>query len=194
MLKGRAKRYTAEARKKPPTERLCDKPGCDAYGEYRAPKSRAQDHHNREDAYYHFCMEHVREFNKSWNYFEGMSDEESFKYQTDAHYADRPTWPMGDRLASAMWNRHIKDPMGFTQGTKYEAETVEPEARRYTTEQRRAFANLDIQPTDDLHEIKVRYKSLVRQFHPDANGGDRKYESRLKLITEAYRILTASLA
>ena len=60
-------------------------------------------------------------------------------------------------------------------------------------DQRRAFGVLQIEPTDDLREIKLRYKQLAKRFHPDANGGDRGFEDRLKRINEAYGVLSASL-
>jgi DnaJ-class molecular chaperone len=58
--------------------------------------------------------------------------------------------------------------------------------------QRQAFDILDLEPSVTLNEIKARYKELVKRFHPDANGGDRGTEERLKQVIKAYGVLRAS--
>ena len=37
--------------------------------------------------------------------------------------------------------------------------------------------------------LKKQYKTMVKRYHPDANGGDREAEERLKSITQAYAYL-----
>ena len=62
------------------------------------------------------------------------------------------------------------------------------------------MTRLQMQALDTLHlahsatliEIKARYKELVKRFHPDANGGDRGAEERLKQVIKAYGVLRAS--
>src|SRR5258706_138681 len=49
----------------------CDHPGCEAGGNFRAPKSRLELHDYR-----WFCLEHVRAYNLAWNYYAGMSQTE----------------------------------------------------------------------------------------------------------------------
>ena len=68
----------------------CEWPGCDGEATHRAPKGRM-----RENEYWRFCLEHVREYNHSYNYFAGMSDDEVARYQKDAVTGHRPTWKMG---------------------------------------------------------------------------------------------------
>src|SRR5256885_7430592 len=69
---------------------LCQWPGCAGEATHRAPKGRL-----RENQYWRFCIEHVREYNHSYNYFSGMSDHAVLKYQKDAITGQRPTWKMG---------------------------------------------------------------------------------------------------
>ena len=99
---------------------------------------------------------------------------------------------MGDRT-SRFNGAHVSDPFGFADTGEDERPEVRKPERRYTADQRRAFGVLQIEPTDDLREIKLRYKQLAKRFHPDANGGDRGFEDRLKRINEAYGVLSASL-
>jgi curved DNA-binding protein CbpA len=51
------------------------------------------------------------------------------------------------------------------------------------------LALFELSPPVSLTDVKARYKALVKQHHPDANGGDKAAEERLKLINEAYVIL-----
>ena len=84
-------------RVKPDQDRRCkaDLPGCQwprckAPATHRAPKGRL-----RASEYWQFCLEHVREYNNSYNFFAGMSDDAIAKYQKDAITGHRPTWKMG---------------------------------------------------------------------------------------------------
>src|SRR5256714_12583420 len=68
---------------------VCEWPGCAAAATHRAPKGRL-----REGEYWRFCLEHVREYNHSYNYFAGMSDDAVARYQKEAVTGHRPTWKM----------------------------------------------------------------------------------------------------
>ena len=74
----------------------CDSPGCAAEGAYRAPMGRL-----REGQYFCFCLEHVREYNATYNYFNGMNDEDVARYIKDATVGHRPTWSMGTKRGQA---------------------------------------------------------------------------------------------
>lgn len=188
MLRGRSRKYSRSAAAEA-APRLCDRSGCTEPGEFRAPRSR-----DGKDGYHFFCLEHVREYNKAYNYFADMSPEEVENFQRSAPYGHRPTWPLGDRTGGRRANVYVHDPFGFADGPQYGPRERRREEHRYNAEQRRAFRTLELEPTDDLHEVKVRYKQLVKRFHPDANGGDRRAEDRLKRINEAYSVLSAGLS
>ena len=70
-----------------PAQMRCDRPGCLKLGEFRAPMGR-----DREGQYFCFCLDHVREYNATYNYFNGMSDADVAKYQKDSLTGHRPTW------------------------------------------------------------------------------------------------------
>lgn len=163
-----------------PTVRCCDSPGCDAAGEYRAPKSREQ----LRD-YYWFCLEHVRAYNSAWNYYSGMSEAEVEGQRRADTYWHRPTWPFaGDRAASEATN----DPFGLFEEEQAERQAQE-ERFNASTPELAALAILDLSPPVTRQEIKNRYKELVKRHHPDANGGSRDAEERLKAINRAYDTL-----
>ena len=182
---------------------VCEHPACKAAGEYRAPKGR-----DREGQYWQFCLQHVREYNASYNYFAGMSDSAVAAFQKDAVIGHRPTWAMGMNASGQSRGASAKaeprdwayvDPLGVLRGedfTQARASRAKPEPKRprYTGAVRRALDILGLDEMADGPAIKAQYKSLVKRFHPDANGGDRSFEERLRDIIKAHDILkTAGL-
>ena len=172
----------------------CQWPGCASPGTHRAPKGRGQ-----ERDYWHFCLDHVREYNQSYNFFSGMSDEAVARYQKDALTGHRPTWRMGANVGAgggqgapfdaaddpfAMFadlnGRSRRQPGPDAQGG---------EARKVFNAERRALEVMGLGAGATLAAVKARYKELVKRHHPDANGGDRSTEDRLIEIIKAYNYL-----
>lgn len=167
-----------------PAVKNCDSPGCDLPGEFRAPKSREQ----LRD-YHWFCLEHVRAYNSAWNYYADMSEDEVEGERRADTYWHRPTWPFkGDGTS----NEAIKDTFGlFDEEMAARKETKE----RYsaTAPELAALAVLNLSPPVTRQAIKSRYKELVKRHHPDANGGSKEAEERLKEINRAYETLTRAV-
>jgi hypothetical protein len=176
--------------------RPCASPGCRSAGEVNVPKSR----HNLDDRQW-LCRDHLREHNARWNFFAGMSHEEIERFCLDAITGHRPTWPLGKRAATTAEERnnpsrttyasyHFED--GFAVFEEA-AEPAEPQRRqRLTKGQLDALAILNLEENASLQEIKARYKELVKRFHPDANGGNRATEERLRQVIKAYGHLRAT--
>lgn len=173
--------------------RLCDHPGCQAGGEFRAPKSRLE-----LDCYYWFCLEHVRAYNVAWNYYAGMSESEiEAEIRRDTVW-QRPSWRLGERHGPGP---RIADPFGFCpghqhgpagrSGTDHDRHGAKAEARVISARQQ-ALAVFDLEPPLTAVRLKARYKVLVKQHHPDAHGGDKHAEEKLKIINQAYATLKAS--
>jgi hypothetical protein len=187
------------AQRPPPIARRCDIPDCACAGDYRAPKSR--DHLTE---YFWFCLDHVRAYNAAWDYYAGMSAAEieaELRRDTIWH---RPTWPLGGRQGAARDARRprderhyrFRDTFGlfddlFTPGSGPGADSTR--RTRPPQPQAKALALFDLSAPVGFDEVRARYKELVKQHHPDANGGDKAAEERLKLINEAYVILRAWL-
>jgi hypothetical protein len=175
----------------PTTEKLrvCGRSGCAEEGAYRVPKSRERLHEHL-----WFCLVHAREHNESWDYFKGMSEGDIARFRTDALIGHRPTWPLGKRSArmhNPYGSFHFDDRFG-TVSSEEKAKTPRRPERQVTRLQLQAFDALNLEPCATLNEIKARYKELVKRFHPDANGGDRGAEERLKQVIKAYGVLRAS--
>ena len=165
---------------------ICSWPGCKNEAEHRAPKSRDQ---IRE--YRWFCLEHVRIYNRSWNYYEGMSDEQVDRLVRSDTTWNRPTWPLGDRRNRASQENigaafesgfeNLDDPFGFfTAETSFKpAANMAPKTSLSAVE-RQALATLDLDVSVTVTELKARYKLLVKRYHPEVTGGDKKSEERFK--------------
>lgn len=168
----------------------CDHPGCTVAGEFRAPMGR-----QREGEYFCFCLDHVREYNASYNYFSGMSPEAMASYQRDAAVGHRPTWAVG-QIEAARWRRpsddpsRFGDPFGIFGGrANPSARAAEPQKPRHGIAAKKALDQLGLDESADAETIRSRYKNMVKRLHPDANGGDRSLEDKLREIIRAYNYL-----
>jgi curved DNA-binding protein CbpA len=192
-------------RVKPDMDRLrsqqmaaCAWPGCEKPGTHRAPKGRA-----REGEYHVFCLDHVRDYNKSYNYFSGMSDDEVATYQKASLTGHRPTWSSGVNAwagtgfrsaAEAHMPGHKSDfdtvdHFGLFQEARGRAQDDAPPRRPIRNAERKCFLALDLKEDSAPEDIKARFKMLVKRHHPDSNGGDRGSEDRLREIIQAYNYL-----
>ena len=167
--------------------RRCEHPSCDLDGEYRAPKSRSA-----LTEYYWFCLEHVREYNATWDFFDGMDESEIEQFRVRDMTWHRPTWKLGSNSATTADINGFHDDFGLLgthtrTGAAQAAEERQPRWR--LAPDKKALAVLDLSVYCTIDEIKIRYKELVKRFHPDANGGSKDTEDRLKDINQAYSFL-----
>jgi hypothetical protein len=156
-------------------------------GEYRAPKSRR----NLSD-YHWFCLEHVRAYNGAWDYYKDMSAAEmEAQLRADTSW-QRPSWPLG-HLGHHAWDDEVlRDPLRvLSAGRLNEAKRREPD--RPPPELREPLATLGLSWPTTLDALKSRYKELAKRHHPDANGGSRDAEERLKTINVAYAAVRSKL-
>lgn len=170
-----------------PVFKSCDHPDCTNEGEYRAPKSRLHVEEGKpSERYYHFCLQHVREYNKRWDYFAQMSMDEIDRFQRDAVVGHRKTKPISGRNQNLFFN--TKDAWFFGINIDHIKPTEAPKPK-LTKPQRTALALLALNYPFTQAQLKARYRMLAKKHHPDANGGDTKAEEIFKDITESYRIL-----
>jgi hypothetical protein len=173
----------------------CDWKGCKEAATHRAPKGR-----QREKEYWRFCLEHVREYNHSYNFFAGMSDDAVTKYQKDAITGHRPTWKMGTgKRPGGSSGEEAQDPFGMFGDLgggggawRPKSDSAEPQARTVRNAERKALDVMGLDVDVTAADIKARFKLLVKRHHPDANGGDRSCEERLREIIQAYNYLKST--
>jgi hypothetical protein len=173
-----------------PGDRPCAHPGCPEPGEYRAPL------HRPGSAFapaagpppvQYFCLAHVREFNASWNWFEGMTADEIWQAQSPYPRWEREVEAFARRSDPRRPAAGIDDPLGVL---RWKAGARTPS--RLPAEDRRALDVLGLPETATPADVKRRYRALVRRYHPDANAGDRRHEARLIAVREAHDRLMRS--
>jgi hypothetical protein len=176
----------------------CEWEGCKEPGLYPAPKGR-----NREGQYHRFCLDHVRTYNKAYNYFAGLPDEEVVRHQKDDTIGHRPTWFMGVNS----WTRGARakngarprgfahrftayDPFGlFGEGAPAGKMPGSAPARPLRRVERKCLRQLNLEDGATKADIKARFKELVKRLHPDHNNGDRTSEDKLREVIQAYNYL-----
>jgi DnaJ-domain-containing protein 1 len=166
----------------------CDSPGCEGEGLYRAPKSKRQLHE-----YHWFCLDHVRQYNKSWNFCAGLSQSEiEAMIRRDTTW-ERETRPMSHWIAHEQRLRAAAEAYAAGEAHKASEEWAKRQrAREPDTPETAALRVLGLTPPVDYAAIRARYIELVKLNHPDTNGGDKESEERLKTINQALQVLKAS--
>ncbi len=166
----------------------CDHPGCTRPGEFRAPQGRG-----REGKFFLFCLEHVKAYNATYNYFAGMDDDALAAYAKEAAIGHRPTWKLGvNSKAARMAQRgrvaggeqaDVQDAFNIFGARR--AQTASQPEPRVGVVARKALEALGLDENADAAAIKAK-------FHPDANGGDRSREGTLQEILKAYQQLKST--
>ena len=171
----------------------CAAPGCSALGEYKAPVEHAN--FNGPGTYRLLCLDHVREHNAKYNYFEGMSAEEIAEAQTPYGGWERLTraFSAGAGDPPPAWS-DFSDPLDAIAARFQGARRRGEQPSRFSRDERRALGVLGLGEETDLHAVRQRYSQLVRRYHPDRNGGDRSHEGRLREVLEAWQKLKKAIA
>ncbi len=170
----RKKRASTEA----PIYPICDVDGCNQAGEYKAPRVRGGDGRS----YYHFCLQHIREFNKNYNFFEGMSDDAVQAFMKDAVTGHRPTWMMGQ-------NPHLLEAEMEAKLHTFLYDSPIPPVRSTVPEAvAQALSVLNLSHPVEIDLIKTTYKKLAKQYHPDMSKDDTS-SAIFCNITASYNVL-----
>lgn len=176
-----------------PSGKTCASPGCTLSGDYRAPVRKpgsAFAGPSGPPEWQYLCLDHVRAFNQSWNYFEGLEGDDLWEAQNRYPNWERETHAFAHN-AFADGPDRTDDALGVLRW-KMRADTRPP--RRLSAEDRQALSRLGLGEDADLDQVKGRYRELARKYHPDANQGRRDHESRLQALNAAYTHLKQSPA
>ena len=175
--------------------RACEAPGCDDAGEFRAPGTRGNSF-DGPGQWRWFCLDHVREFNAGYDFFEDMSADEilaaqsptsGWQTETRAFRADAgidglPRWADFNDPLDAIGAR-------ASDLKRAAAGRAHSQTSRFTPREREALNVMGLTPKADRTKLRRRYSELVRRYHPDRNGGDRSHEGRMQRVVEAYKLL-----
>ena len=158
---------------------ICDWNNCKEEGKYKAPKERD----NSKD-FRLLCIDHIKEFNKNWNYFSGMNENQVFNFLKSDQTWHKPTqsFTSSDNFFKVLWQNVLND----KNNTNQENNFFIKKKLIFDHNDIKSFEVLGIPIGLKWDEIKIKFKKLVKKFHPDMNAGNKKHEEKLKLITLAY--------
>jgi hypothetical protein len=167
----------------------CAVPGCAAPGEFKAPLQPAN--FDGPGAWRFLCLDHVREHNAKYNFFDGMSPEEIQEAQSPLAGWERTsrTFAANGADPPPRWS-DFADPLDAI-ATRFGRVR---ETSLFNKAERQALSVLGLGEDADRHSLRQTYSTLVRRYHPDKNGGDRAHEARLTAVIEAYQLLRKSVA
>lgn len=161
--------------------KLCDHPSCKEKGLYKAPKNR-----NLKE-YYHFCLKHVKEYNKTWDYYKGMTSSEIDESLKSASLWEKPTWKVGAKTYKEIFDdkNTVHNPFNLFSDI-FNQKNDKP---KMTDNEEDAIKTFGIEFPFTEVELKKRYKILVKKYHPDTAKNKKQAETKFKEITKAYQIL-----
>lgn len=163
-----------------PPIRSCDHEECEHGGEFRAPKN---PYHLHE--YYWFCLGHVKEYNKKWDFYRDMTSDEIEASRISDMTWNRPSWPVGG------W-RTLLENAQYLDGMDPFLKTS-PRTPPLPQPVQKALGVLELALPITIETLKKQYKKLAKKHHPDLNPGDTQAEERLKIINDAYRMVKKHL-
>ena len=169
-------------------QKICDEINCNEIGNYKAPKSRI-----KLNEYYFFCLKHIKEYNKSWDFYKGLSvDQIEFSMRKDSVW-DRPSWPFKgnptkiiDQVNEFIGNDSDINQKKYNYDQFYRNKLIKDSL---SNEENKALNVLELKLPLNLTKIKKKYKKLVKIFHPDVNDNNKEAEDKFKKINESYKIL-----
>ena len=168
-------------------KRPCDYGGCNEHGEFQAKTKSATK--------FFYCLNHIKEFNKNYNFFEGMSEEEIIDYQISAIIGHRPTWKSGTNPHANYFSKFAKndgsafdDPFDLFEKDKTSKYERQSKIKKGKISEK-AYKLLDFSSLSSKSDIRKKFKEVVKSLHPDTNGGDNSQEDLLKEVISAYKTL-----
>jgi len=167
--------------------RNCDSYKCTEKGEYKAPKSRIL-----LNDYFYFCLNHIKEYNKSWDFYKGMTVDQIENSMRSDTVWDRPSWPLKGNYENVFdkfndfIDDFVKNENDQVNENYFKKKLID---ETLTIEETQALKELELVMPISLEKVKKNYKKLVKIFHPDVNGNNKIAEEKFKQINESYKLL-----
>ena len=165
---------------------ICDWENCKKIGSYKAPVERDNSKKTRM-----LCLEHIKIFNKKWNYFQNMSNEEiEYFIKSDlTWHKSTKSFGSSENFFNLLWNNALEDKLNIFKSSDFE----KFKKTKLTNNDRDALDIMELKYEAKWEEIQIKFKTLVKKYHPDKNQGNKKFEDKLKKITLAYSQLKMTM-
>ena len=162
-------------------EVICDWKNCKKPGIHKAPVEK-----NNSKKFRWLCLEHIKEFNKEWDYFEGMSEQEIAEFMKSDLTWHKPTqnFSAPDNFFNILWGSILENKE--KDFLNYNKKKNSIKKIQFSNQDIKAFEIMGLEIGAKWEKIYAKFKTLVKKFHPDMNSGNKKFEEKLKIITLAY--------
>ena len=169
-------------------ENICEWDNCSENGRFKAPLEK-----DNSKKYRWLCEDHIKLFNKNWNYFDGMSQNEIENFVKSDLTWHRPTQKFGssDNFFNILWNNALSDKFNLFREEKIFNNL---KVRKLSEKDKDAFKIMELEFNTNWESIQKKFKTLVKKFHPDRNSGNKQFEDKLKKVTMAYSHLKLIMA
>ena len=164
---------------------ICDWKNCNEIGSYKAPVEK-----DNSKKYRLLCLKYIKIFNKSWNYFENMNDQEIEYFIKSDLTRHKPTKKFGssENFFNILWNNALEDKLNIFKSSNFKILK-----NKISQTDRDALYVMELNDEVKWEQIQLKFKELVKKYHPDKNNGNKKFEEKLKKITLAYSQLKKTL-
>ena len=165
---------------------ICDWENCKKTGDYKAPVER-----DNSKQFRFLCLEHIKIFNRNWNYFSNMSETEIeyfIKSDLTWHKATKK-FGSSDNFFNILWNNALEDKLNIFNTSNFK----DFKKTKISQTDRDALYVMELNEEAKWEQIHRKFKELVKKYHPDKNHGNKKYEDLLKKITLAYSQLRINM-
>ena len=166
---------------------ICDWKNCKEIGQYKAPIEKDNSRNFR-----YLCLEHIKIFNKNWNYFSDMNDEQvEYFIKSDLTW-HKPTksFSSSENFFKVLWNNALEDKIFIFKNQSFK----DFKKSKLSEKDRHALEVLGLKYEAKWVDIQKKFKGLVKKYHPDKNHGSKKYEDILKKVTLAYSQLKTTVS
>ena len=159
---------------------ICEWVGCNEGGQHKAPSEK-----DNSKNFKWLCEHHIKLFNKNWNYFDGMNQNEIESFLKADITWHRPTQKFSslDNHFNILWNNALSDKFNFFDQEKI---VNSFNGKKLNEKDRDAFKIMGLELNADWTIVQKKFKILVKKLHPDRNAGNKQFEDELKKITLAY--------
>ena len=166
---------------------ICEWSKCKKIGVYKAPVEK-----DNSKKFSLLCLEHIKAFNKSWNYFSDMNDREIEDFIKSDLTWHKPTKSFGssENFFRILWVNALDDKSSIFKNSVFKNFN----RSKLSDKDKDALKILGLKNDTNWSDIQKRFKMLVKKYHPDKNQGSKKYEDILKKITLAYSQLRLSMS
>ena len=165
---------------------ICDWDNCNEEGSFKAPIEK-----DNSKKYRLLCLKHIKIFNKNWNYFENMNNQEiEYFIKSDlTWHKSTKKFNSSDNFFNILWNNALDDKLNIFNTSSFK----DFKKANITPQDKDALQVLELNDEVKWEQIHLKFKELVKKYHPDKNQGNKKFEEKLKKITLAYSQLKKTL-